>query len=59
MFSNNAGIDLHKNYRGKKMHEGFHCLCGLVSASTVLYNYFPNAENDEKSVTVSKMNKNK
>lgn len=59
VFSNNAGIDLHKNYRGKKMHEGFHCLCGLVSASTVLYNYFPNAENDEKSVTVSKMNKNK
>jgi len=44
VFSNNAGIDLHKKYRGKKMHEGFHCLCGLVSASTVIYNNFPNAD---------------
>jgi len=44
VFSNNTGIDLHKKYRGKKMHEGFHCLCGLVSASTVMYNNFPNAD---------------
>ena len=42
VFSNNPGIDLHMKYRGKKNHEGLHCLCGLVSASTVLYNNFPN-----------------
>jgi hypothetical protein len=24
------------------MHEGFHCLCGLLSAGSVLYNNFPN-----------------
>lgn len=41
VFSNNTGIDLHKKYRGKKMNEGFHCVCGLLSASTVLYNNFP------------------
>jgi len=44
VFSNNPGIDLHLKLRGKKNHEGFHCLCGLISASTVLYNNFPNAE---------------
>jgi hypothetical protein len=43
-FSNMPGIDLHQKYRGKKMNEGFHCLCGLVSASTVLYSNFPNAD---------------
>jgi hypothetical protein len=43
VFSNNPGIDIWKNYRGAKMHEGFHCLCGLLSASTVLYTNFPNA----------------
>jgi Peroxisomal biogenesis factor 11 (PEX11) len=42
-FSNMPGVDLHQKYRGKKMNEGFHCLCGLVSASTVLYSNFPNA----------------
>mmetsp|Transcript_4349 Transcript_4349/g.7319 ORF Transcript_4349/g.7319 Transcript_4349/m.7319 type:complete len:595 (+) Transcript_4349:140-1924(+) len=44
VFSNNPGIDLHLKLRGKKNHEGFHCLCGLISAGTVLYNNFPNAE---------------
>lgn len=43
VFSNNAGIDLHMKLRGKKNHEGLHCLCGLISASTVLYNNFPEA----------------
>lgn len=42
VFSNNPGIDLWKKYRGRKMHEGFHCLCGLTSASTVIYNSWPN-----------------
>ncbi|CAB9518171.1 Peroxisomal biogenesis factor 11 (PEX11) [Seminavis robusta] len=44
VFSNNPGIDLHKRFRGKKNHEGFHCVCGLISATTVLYNNFPNAK---------------
>jgi hypothetical protein len=44
VFSNNPGIYLHLKLRGKKNHEGFHCLCGLISASTVLYSNFPNAE---------------
>ncbi|KAL3817408.1 hypothetical protein ACHAXA_011037 [Cyclostephanos tholiformis] len=43
VFSNNPGVDLHLKYRGKKNHEGLHCLGGLISASTVLYNNFPNA----------------
>ncbi|KAL7543359.1 hypothetical protein ACHAWF_007374 [Thalassiosira exigua] len=43
VFSNNPGVDLHLKYRGKKNHEGLHCLGGLVSAGTVLYNNFPNA----------------
>jgi hypothetical protein len=43
-FSNMPGIDLHQKYRGTKMNEGFHCLCGIVSASTVLYSNFPNAD---------------
>lgn len=43
VFSNNPGIDLWKKRTGRKMHEGFHCLCGLMSASTVIYNNFPNA----------------
>ena len=41
VFSNNAGIDLWKKYAGFKMHEGLHCLLGLTSASTVLYNNYP------------------
>jgi len=44
VFSNNPGIDLHLKLRGKKNHEGLHCLGGLVSAGTVLYNNFPNAK---------------
>jgi hypothetical protein len=44
VFSNNPGVDLwRRGRRGAPMHEGFHCLCGLVSASAVLYNNFPNS----------------
>jgi len=44
IFSNNPGVDLHAKYRGKKLNEGFHSICGILSASTVIYNNFPNAE---------------
>jgi len=44
VFSNVTGVNLHKNIRGVKMHEGFHSLCGIISASTVLYNSFPDAD---------------
>jgi len=44
VFSNNPGVDLHVKLRGRKNHEGLHCLGGLISASTVLYNNFPNSE---------------
>ena len=40
-FSNNPGIDIWTKVRGKKMHEGVHCVAGLLSASTVLYNKYP------------------
>lgn len=43
VFSNNPGVDVWRKYRGRPMHEGFHCLCGLVSASTVLHANYPNA----------------
>ena len=42
VFSNNPGIDLWRKHSGKPLHEGLHCLCGLASAATVLYNSFPN-----------------
>jgi hypothetical protein len=45
-FTNNPGIDLWQKHRGRKMHEGLHCLCGMISASTVMYNFFPNASNE-------------
>jgi hypothetical protein len=45
-FTNNPGIDLWQKHYGRKMHEGLHCLCGLISASTVMYNFFPNASNE-------------
>lgn len=41
VFSNNTGVDLWKKYRGRPLHEGLHCLCGMVSASVVLYNNYP------------------
>ena len=44
VFSNNPGIDLHKKWRGRKNHEAIHCLCGLISAGTSLYNNFPDAK---------------
>lgn len=42
VFSNNPGIDLWTRYSGKKLNEGIHCVGGLLSASTVIYNNFPN-----------------
>jgi hypothetical protein len=51
VFSNNPGVDLwRKRHRNGSppMHEGFHCLCGLLSASTVLYNNFPNSAVSKK-----------
>ena len=42
VFSNNPGIDFWVKSRGRKLHEGVHCVAGLLSASTVLYNNFPN-----------------
>lgn len=49
VFSNNPGVDLWRRRRqphggpaaAAPMHEGFHCLCGLVSAGTVLYANYP------------------
>jgi hypothetical protein len=43
VFSNNPGIDLWQQQIGHKMHEGFHGLFGLISASAVLYNNYPAA----------------
>lgn len=43
VFGNNPGVDLFVKIQGKKNHEGLHCIGGLVSASTVLYNNFPNS----------------
>lgn len=42
VFSNNGGVDLHLKYRGHKMSEIVHCICGLISASVVIFNNFPN-----------------
>lgn len=47
VFSNNAGVDLWKKYRGRPLHEGLHCLCGMVSASVVLYNNYPSVSDLE------------
>lgn len=44
VFSNNPGVDLWKKHRGRKMNEGFHCLCGLISTSAVLCKNFPSNE---------------
>jgi hypothetical protein len=48
VFSNNDGIDLHKKWRGRKNHEGLHCLCGILSAGTGLYNNLPDDDDDDK-----------
>lgn len=39
--SNNGGVDLWQRYRGRKMHEGLHCILGVTSAATVVYNNYP------------------
>jgi Peroxisomal biogenesis factor 11 (PEX11) len=47
-FSNNPGVDLWEKYifgHGHKLNEGIHCVAGLLSACTVLYNNFPNNKN--------------
>ena len=54
VFSNNPGIDLWQKYAGRKLHEGLHCLCGLLSASTVLHNNFPNAAPPTRTMTTGK-----
>jgi len=41
VFSNNPGVDLHQKLRGRKNHEAIHSICGVISASTVLYKSFP------------------
>lgn len=51
VFSNNPGIDWHLKLRGRKNNEGIHCLCGLISAGTVLYNNFPDASSTKSSKT--------
>ena len=43
VFSNNTGIDLWKKHTGSKMNELVHCLCGLTSASVILYKNYPQA----------------
>mmetsp|Transcript_16316 Transcript_16316/g.36709 ORF Transcript_16316/g.36709 Transcript_16316/m.36709 type:complete len:90 (-) Transcript_16316:52-321(-) len=40
-YANNPGVDLPKKIRGRKMSEGLQCIFSLISASTVLYNNFP------------------
>jgi Peroxisomal biogenesis factor 11 (PEX11) len=50
VFSNNPGVDLwHKynqdcirmNRNDYKLHEGFHCVCGMISSVVVMYNNLP------------------
>lgn len=41
LFSNNPGVDLFTKIRGKKNHELLHCLCGIISGSTVLCSNLP------------------
>lgn len=43
VFSNNPGVDLWKKHCGAKMNELLHCICGLTSASVVLYKTYPTA----------------
>ena len=47
VFSNNAGVDLWKHYCRRPLHEGIHCLCGIVSATVVLYNNYPKVSDFE------------
>lgn len=43
VFSNNPGIDFWQKHSGSKMNELVHCICGLTSASVVLYKNYPEA----------------
>jgi hypothetical protein len=45
-FTNNPGIDLWMKHRGRKMNELVHCLCGLISSATVMYNFFPDSSKE-------------
>lgn len=45
VFSNTSGVDIFQRCIGTKLHEAVHCVLALVSASTVIYNQFP--EEDE------------
>lgn len=51
VFSNN--LDLYRKFRGKKMNEGIHCICSIISALTVLYNNYPSKikESSIKNIT--------
>lgn len=42
VFSNNPGVSLWEKYHGRKLHEGVHCIGGMMSAAVVLYNNYPN-----------------
>lgn len=44
VFSNNPGVDYWAKRRGRPLNEGIHCFCAMLSASTVLYDNFPNAD---------------
>jgi Peroxisomal biogenesis factor 11 (PEX11) len=41
MFSNNPGVDLWQRHTGRKLPEGLHAVCGIVSAATVLVKNYP------------------
>jgi hypothetical protein len=41
VFSNNPGVDLWLRLYGYKLHELLHCVCGLTSASVILYKNYP------------------
>jgi Peroxisomal biogenesis factor 11 (PEX11) len=41
MFSNNPGVDLWQRHTGRKLPEGLHAVCGIMSAATLLVKNFP------------------
>lgn len=43
VFSNNPGLEFWKRFYGHRLHEAVHCVCGLTSASVVLYKNYPSA----------------
>jgi Peroxisomal biogenesis factor 11 (PEX11) len=50
-FSNNPGVDLwEKRLTGRKLNEGIHCVAGMISALTVLYNNFPKQQQQQQNI---------